>query len=247
MLVLRSAGAGAYTVVGSDSETLPSPIPANHISSFPLATPILVQAGDVLGLALAGTSETACLYEGAAGDTVGAGHSGALTPGSSLLAISSVPNDRLNVAGELTQVVDLSLAQSVTPATGGPGVALITLTPGGPGPLGVPSTVSDIVPAGLTILGAGVSGSGSCSVAGQTVTCSLASLPASAGAAIDIVVSSAAPGTYTNQALITPAIPDSNPANNTASGTLTVTAPNPPATCTVISLKGATLASRRPR
>ncbi len=243
LVMLRpTSTAGSYTVVGSDSESLPTPIAANHISAFAVSTPIAVQGGDVLGIAVGAHSASACIYEGGTGDTIFDGIAPALAPGTSLTGPSSGEKERVNLSAELIQSVDLSLGEAITPASGAPGVALISLTPGGPGPGGVPATVSDIVPAGLTVLAAATSSGGSCSVTGQTVTCSLSEVSLGAAApVIDIVVSSTAPGTYTNQALLTPGLADSNPANNTASATLTVTAPNPPAMCTVISFKGATL------
>jgi Domain of unknown function DUF11 len=240
MVVLRvTANPALYTVVGSDSETLPSPISANHISSFAPASPILVQAGDIVGLQIPSSSETACFYEGGIGDVFFGGPAGSLSPGASLEITSAAEKGRVNVEANLTQTVDLSLTQAISPATGGPGVALISLTPGGPGPGGIPATVTDIVPGGLSVLGAGLSGHGSCSVAGQTVTCSLAAVPLNAVPVIDIAVSSTTSGSYTNEALLTPVITDSNPANNAAAATLTVTAPNAPTKCTVIALKGA--------
>jgi Domain of unknown function DUF11/PASTA domain len=231
---------GLYTIVGSDKETLPAPIPANNVSTFLLSTPLAVHAGDLLGIAIPGSSATACAYPGSVGDTVLYALSGLPDSGEALQTSHEDPKTLLNIAAELSQTVDLSLTESITPASGGPGVALISLTPGGPGPGGVAATVTDVLPAGLTVLAAAVSEPGACSVAGQTVTCSLSEVTlGTAPAVVDVVVSSATPGSYTNQALLTPALSDSNPANNAASATLTVTAPNPPAKCTVIALKGA--------
>jgi hypothetical protein len=243
MVMLRPTGTlGEYTVVGADDETLPSPIPTNHISTFSLSSPIVVQAGDVLGLVIPALSPTACLYEAVTGDNFVDGPHGALSVGEALKANSSGEKTLLNIGAELIQSVDVSLTESITPASGGPGVALISLTPGGTWPSSIGATVTDIVPPGLKVLAAGVSGHGTCSVTGQTVTCALTSPEAGSPVpVIDIVVSSSTPGSYANQALITPALPDSKPADNTASATLTVTAPNPPVKCTVIALKGTTL------
>jgi len=242
VILRRTANPLVYTVVGSDKDTLPSPIPAGHISTFTLGTPLAVQAGDLLGVAIPGPSASACYYPGVPGDTLIDGPAGPLSGGESLTTESTIEQALVNVSAELLQSVDLSLTESVTPASGGPGVALISLAPGGPGPGGIPATVTDIVPTGETILAAAVAGDGSCTVAGQSVSCALGAATLGSGApVIDIIVSSTAPGSYTNQALITPGVTDSNPANNTASGTIIVSAPNPPVKCTVIALRGATL------
>ena len=241
MILLRPSGPASYTVVGSDAEKLPSPIAANHVSSFGLSPAIPVAPGDLLGIQVPAASQSACDYEAGAGNLFGYGAAGPLVPGETLSRAGEA-GYRLNVEATLIQSVDLNLGEALTPATGGPGVALISLTSGG-NPGGVAASVTDVVPNGLTVLAAGVSGNGSCAVAGQNVTCSLS--PVAHGQAqpvVDVVVSSTAPGSYTNQAIITPVgLPDSNLGNNSASATLTITAPSPPAGCSVISLRGATL------
>jgi hypothetical protein len=60
-VVLRPA-AGEYTVVGTNTRTLPSPLPAvGSLVSFPLTTPIQVQAGDTLGLYTA-SADAVCYF-----------------------------------------------------------------------------------------------------------------------------------------------------------------------------------------
>lgn len=49
-VVLRPSGSSSYTVVGVDTETIPSSLPVSGIASFTLAQPISVEAGDTLGL-----------------------------------------------------------------------------------------------------------------------------------------------------------------------------------------------------
>jgi Domain of unknown function DUF11 len=245
------------SMVGSDSETLPTPIAADHISTFTPASPILTEPGDIIGLQLPGGSKAACFSEGGVGDDVLDGLAGGLTPGSVLTTTGEAPTKiLLNVSATITQSVDLALSEAVTPSSGPPGVALIALTPSDLGPAVVPATVTDVVPSGLAVLGAATSG-GECSVAGQAVTCELGHVPlAGAGTppVVDIVVSSSSPGVYSNQALIQAPLTDSNPANNATSATFTVTAPvaaatTPPAAattpsaagCNVVTLKGTPL------
>ncbi len=238
------------SMVGSDSETLPTPIAADHISTFTPASPILTEPGDIIGLQLPGGSKAACFSEGGVGDDALDGLAGGLTPGSVLSTTGEAPTKiLLNVSATITQSVDLALSEAVTPSSGPPGVALIALTPSDLGPAAVPATVTDVVPSGLAVLGAATSG-GECSVAGQAVTCELGQVPlAGAGTppVVDIVVSSSAAGVYSNQALIQTPLTDSNPANNATSATFTVTAPaaaatTPPAAgCNVVTLKGTPL------
>jgi len=242
LVVLRpGANPNVFTLVGADAEALPSPIPATHVSTFPLATPIVVQAGDLLGVQVPGSSPSACFYEtGSAGDVVRAGLAGNLVPGSAYSTVEPVTKDRANVSAEVAQSVDLGLTQTITPSPAASGgVALIALgtTSGVPG---VPATVSDVVPGALPVLAAGTAG-GKCAVAGQAVTCTVG-----AGTSVDIVVGTPTPGSYTNQALLESELADANPANNVAGSTITVSAPLSapapvPPTCTVIALAKAPL------
>lgn len=49
-VVLKPATGGSFSVVAADARTLPSPLPAGNVATFPLATPIAVTAGETLGL-----------------------------------------------------------------------------------------------------------------------------------------------------------------------------------------------------
>lgn len=92
---------------------------------------------------------------------------------------------------------------------------------------------------------------GSCTVAGQAVTCTISGLAPGASVPIGVIVSAPSVGTYADQASVAAGLPDPTPADNLATATLTVTAPPiisgtplpPPAPkCTVVSLAGAPLA-----
>jgi hypothetical protein len=249
ILVRKTSTPKTLSVVGSDTESLPSPIPSSHISTFTPASPIVVQEGDILGLQMPGESKAACFYEGGSADKVAVGLAGGLTAGSILTEAPSSPAEKIlvNASATIAQSVDLGLSEAITPPSGPPGVALFLLTASNAGPAAVPATINDIVPNGLHVLAAGVTGGGECAIAGQAVTCQLDSVPVTGTGTppvADIVVSSSTPGSYSNQASITAPLTDSNPANNTAGATLTVSAPAvaPPPPCKTIQLAGTSLA-----
>jgi hypothetical protein len=113
--VVLSPAAGEYTVVGTDTETLPSPLPAvGSLVSFPLATPIQVQAEDTLGLA---SSSGAVCYFGVGSTPAGDEISG-------LVFSSSPPSagetSTSNEPAEFASVVDVAatLAPSLPTVTG---------------------------------------------------------------------------------------------------------------------------------
>lgn len=89
-----------------------------------------------------------------------------------------------------------------------------------------PITFTDNVPAGLQV-DAVAAGPGSCTVSGQSVTCTISGLLPGQSAPVDIVVAPTAAGRYVNTPSVAPPsdISDPNSANNTASAVLTVTAP----------------------
>jgi hypothetical protein len=249
MIVLRPGSPpGTFTLVGGDSETLPTPIPAGHVSTFTVATPFLAEAGDVLGMQIGPKSKAACAFETASkSDTFEFGLGHELTPGSTFTASEAGEKARVNVAIELTQSADLALTQTVKPSpvlSGG--VALLALGASNASGVPIAATVSDVLPSSLPVLAAGIAGQGECSTAGQAVTCELAAV-SSTPTAVDIVVSTPTAGSFTNQALISSELEDPNPSNNSAGATVVVQAPplsSPaptPPTCTVISLTKAPL------
>jgi hypothetical protein len=234
LLVVRPSGAG-YTVVGGDNETVPASLPAT--ATFSLANPIIVQAGDLLGVTLSSTEAVPCLLGGgvtttadliSVGPTTGAtGSSAGLTP----VGVSGV----LNVSANLVQAEDVGIAQHAVPSSitaGGAAVFVLAVTGGGPG--NSAAAVTDTVPAGLSIVSV-IAGSGTCTVSGQTVSCSVPAAPAT----IAVVVSATTAGTFANAAAVATALSDPNPANNTSSATLAVSAApvqNPAPMCHTVSL-----------
>jgi uncharacterized repeat protein (TIGR01451 family) len=241
MLVLHPVGS-SFEVVAFNARTLPTPLPPGGAAVFPLATPILVHSGDVLGLYGSSTATT-CYYEsGNETDLMSIGYAAETAPGTTLAPIGSGGKYRVNVSAALSQSEDASLSATAQPATiTAGGVSIFRLTIANTGPSSAPITVTDVVPPGLGVLSAAAD-SGSCVPAGQTVTCTV-NLGAGASSEEDIAVSAGAAGTYANAALAASAITDPNPANNGASATLTVNpAPSsPPAACKLIALAGAQL------
>ncbi len=112
-----------------------------------------------------------------------------------------------------------------------------TVTNHSPG--SVSATFTDTVPSGLSISSAFAGGGGSCSVSGQTVTCSIPNVASGSPVPVNVLVTPSATGSYVNHVAVTPAgLTQSNPSDNTATATLNVAnlATN---ACTVPNLKGA--------
>ena len=83
----------------------------------------------------------------------------------------------------------------------------------------VSPVVTDPLPAGTTLVSTSTT-SGSCSSAGGTVTCALASLAPNATATITVnVTATSSGGSITNTAVVTSATPDSDPSDNSSSAT----------------------------
>jgi len=173
-----------------------------------------INIGNITGLITAGS-----------GSTVSGSASLGLAPGAPLLTPQD-PNSTDNTIAFSTSITggsDLKLTMSRSP---GPpyfvgGAFSFTLTPtfSGDSPTGL--TVVDVLPANYTIGAIAASQNGwSCSVSGQTVTCTRATAP-SAGAdvaigTITIPVTVATTGTVTNSATISATAPqDPTMSNNT--------------------------------
>jgi hypothetical protein len=148
------------------------------------------------------------------------------------------------VSVDLVQSMDLGLNGAARPSTittGGGSALVFSLTDQATA-IGTAS-FSETIPTGLSVLSA-VSGSGSCSVAGQTVTCTTGLLDPGSIAPIDVTVSATAPGTYATTAMVTSSFADPNPANNAATVALTVMPPPAPA-CRVVRFTGIALAETK--
>jgi Domain of unknown function DUF11 len=252
-LVLQPLGGNTYSVVGADNETLPTPLPANNIASYTLATPIAVSGGETFGLYAPTGDNATCYWSG-----------GSTPPADSLIALgaSTVPNAgqtlgeitsgtptsgggfTLDLAATLVAAQDVGVTTSTLPTSASPGnFAVLASMVSNAGPDSAPITFIDNVPAGLQIDSV-AAGTGSCVVAGQTVTCTIVGLSPGQSAPVEIVVTPSAAGNYANAVSVaTRGLTDSNPVNNTASAVLAVAAPITTASagtakCVVPALKG---------
>ncbi len=253
LVVLSPAGPGSYTAVGVDSETLPSPLPASHVASFTLSTPIRVTGGETLGLYASGSGAICYSSFGSTptSDTltvVAEGSPPATGQTLSTVVQSSAPQFTMNVAATLVQHQDVGVTTSTTPATATVGeLALLASWVSNAGPLDGAITFTDTVPAGLTI-DAAAAGSGTCATIGQQLTCTITGLAPGHTALVDIVVTPTAAQTYTNRVSVSPAgLTDPNAADNNASASLAVNptpvpTPTPTKGCIVPQLTGTPLA-----
>ncbi|MEA2197965.1 MAG: hypothetical protein QOJ25_2016 [Solirubrobacteraceae bacterium] len=235
------------SVVGTDTETLPNPLPA--VATFTLAHPITVAPGDTLGLWSPGSA--VCLFsDGPLTTSDVVIEATAATAPSAGNLYSSNANPALvlmNVSANLVQTQDVALTGVAAPAsvTTGSGAAYgFTVTNAGPGTRDI--TFTDAVPFGLKIIAAAAD-SGTCTTTGQTVTCTISGLPPGGTSPVWIVVSAASAGTYPDSASVTTSLSDPTPANSSATATLTVTAPPvaPPPSCKTINLAGVPLAAAK--
>lgn len=245
LAVLRPTGTKSYTVVGIDQEMLPNPLPAGGVASFKITSPITATGGDVLGLTSTGGS--GCDFAG-----------GALTPsdvallvglesatvpavGATYEASAEGPEIILSLSAELLQSQDDGVTAAAMPSTiTAGGIAEYAFTVSNAGVGNGPINFSDAVPSGLTIVSA-VAGSGACTVAGQTVSCTITGLQAGSSAPVLIIVSAASAGSYADAASVSSTLTDPNLANNSASATLTVNPLAPTVTCKTVQLTGVTL------
>jgi Domain of unknown function DUF11/PASTA domain len=243
LLVLRLTAGNVYTVVGSDTETLPNQLPADQVAAFSMSTPIVVRGGETLGLT-ASPAETCGWSDGSTPNTdamVAMPANGPFTAGQTLTPqVEHVPA-RVNVAANLVVRQDVGVTASAVPSTVTLGTpALLTSTVSNAGPSSSAFTVASGIPAGLTIDSA-AAGSGTCTISSQQVTCTITGLAPGQSVPLDIVVTPTAAHSYAYNVLaVTGGMwPDPNPANNTASAQLTaVPAPIHASQCLVPNLKG---------
>lgn len=243
-VVLRPTGS-EYTVVGTDTEALPNPLPAaGSLVSFPLATPISVEPGDTLGLYSAAVGTNCYFGSGstpAADEITALGFTSPPASGDTSTFSSPAPfTSVIDVAATLLPgSMDAAVTSTAGPSGASAGQAAVlssTVTNNGPGTS--PITFTDTVPSGMTIDFV-VAGNGTCSSAGQTVTCTISGLSVGQSAPVAVVVTPSSPGSYTNGVSVVPAsgTTDPNTANNSASATLNVGV-SLPAKCVVPKLKG---------
>ncbi|MBL8330927.1 MAG: DUF11 domain-containing protein [Rubrivivax sp.] len=159
-------------------------------------------------------------------------HSATLAPAAGGVVDPDASDNTAAVSTSVLPGADVRIQQksvtSATPAVAGSNVSFrIQPRNGGPGAASS-VTVSDTLPAGWSFVSA--SGSNwSCSAAGQTVSCTRATMPASATDDIDIVATApgngvVAPGgsSYTNTATISSTTADPNSGNNSGSVNVSV-------------------------
>lgn len=228
---VRATAGGDYTVVGADNETVPSPLPASGVATFVLSSPIVVDTGDTLAL-YSSSNGVGCYFSGGstpASDNI-ASVDDAVPPPSAGQTLTSpetcgeMGGCTLNVAATLvtTQDAGVTIATGSSDATVGY-PALLSWTVTNNGPAAGPITLTDAIPAGLTV-NAVAAGSGTCTTSGQQVTCTIAGLDSGQSAPVDIVVTPTAAGSYSNGASVAVSSPNTDPntTNNTALATLTV-------------------------
>jgi len=161
---------------------------------------------------------------------------GLLTNSASVSAVETDSNSANNSASATTTVnpsVDLVLTKtdSPDPVTAGNNLtyAINVSNNGASSATGV--TVTDTLPAGVTLVSASTS-QGICSGT-ATITCTLGTLNATANAGVTIVVKPTAAGLLTNSASVSAVETDLNSTNNSATANTTV---NPPLTPVVADL-----------
>ena len=249
LAVLRRASSTTYTVVGADTETIPNPLPSGNVASFTLPSPLQVAAGDTVGLY--SSSGVVCYFYGGStptGDTLFAAPGGGLpTTGQTVTTSGSVSpaGYAMNVAFTLLTNQDVSVQTSTFPSTTDiSSSALLQSVVTNGGPLATPITFTDQVPAGLRIQSA-TTGLGTCTVSGQTVTCTITGLPVGQSTMVNVLVSTPTAGTYANSVSVSVASPviDANAANNSATTNLIVT--KLPQKCIVPGLRKLPAASGR--
>lgn len=159
--------------------------------------------------------------------TISGAFSGSLSNSATISATTTDPAPGNNSSTATTNVtpaaVDLATVKTAPAPPYGTGLPLtyaITVTNGSAPPAnGV--VVTDVLPAGMSFVSATAS-QGSCSGT-TTVTCNLGTLTGGATATIQLAVTlPATPGAVSNTASVTSGNPDSNPANNAGTSTITV-------------------------
>jgi hypothetical protein len=199
-LVALTPEAGLYRVEAVDNEKVPSP--AGGVATFAPASPMMVSAGDIIGIG--GVSGANCIWTGGSTpltNVVDIFGTLVLSPG---VAVASGGRGPLavNVAATVVATEDSAVTTSVQPGNvTTAGLALLASTVSNNGPASNALTFTDVVPAGLTV-DAVLSPSGPCTTVGPVVTCTISGLTAGQSAPVDIAVTPSA-GTYTNTVTLT--------------------------------------------
>jgi hypothetical protein len=243
-VVLRNQTLGSYGVVGSQTVTLPNPLPSGNVANFTLATPIPVREGDTFGLYTNSNTGLACYWFAGstpAGDFLTALSEGSTpTPGQSLPpAIGNSPGGyTLNLAATLSITLDAGVSAGSSPNARARNQALLSSTVTNHGPGQDTVTFRDTVPTGLTVVAASA-GNGTCTTSGQQVTCTISDLASGASVPVNVVVTPTRAGSYVNRVSVSVPGEDNDPvsANNTAATTLNVGRAGPNA-CVVPRLRG---------
>jgi uncharacterized repeat protein (TIGR01451 family) len=236
------------SVVATDTEALnPVGLPGNGVETFTPANPIEVQPGDVIALYLGNATGIPCYWTGAPADD---GISGFVvtTPPAAGQTLSptnqtgaNASGAALNLGATLTPLsYDAALSMSAGPSSAVVGqTAVLTGKVTNNGPYAGPITLTDTVPAGLTVDYAAAA-SGSCTVAGTTVTCLFPSVAVGQSENAALVVTPTAAKTFTDTGSVADdeGATDPNSANNNAMTTLKVSAVAVPK-CVVPKLGGA--------
>ena len=229
LVVLRSNGSDSFAVVGTDSETIPNPLPSGNIATYTLSAPISVAEGDTLGLWTDTDNGVTCYWDGGstpATDTLNGFDAPTLPTTGQVFASfgTSPPGFTMNVSATLEpDVQDAGVTTTAAPAdavVGYPELLSSTVSNGGLG--ASPITFIDHVPSGFTVSSV-VTGSGTCSRIGQFVFCTITGLTAGKSGVVSIVATPTSSGTYTNAVAVAPSSgTDPNPANDNASAALGV-------------------------
>jgi Domain of unknown function DUF11/PASTA domain len=246
LYVLAPNGSG-YTVVGTNTGTLPAVIPADGTVTFPLASPIMTQSGDIFALSASGGGPVNCAWTTPdTADQVFVAYGAGSGAGQTITPLMTTPGALLDLAVTLAPSNnDVAVSTTAGPSNAVvDNEALLSSTVTNNGPNAGPATFTDAVPAGLAIDAAAATGGGSCTTAGQVVTCTFASLAVGASAPVEIVVTPVAAQSYQNTVFVADpsGATDPNPANNSATATLVAaTSVNPALSvreCVAANLKG---------
>ncbi len=210
-----SAPAAPTAVAGNGSATVSWTAPAPGTSAI-LSYRVTASPGGATCVATA--PDTSCVVSGLTNGTVytfavtatnASGTSGASPASSSIKPSPTSADLGITLSGPTAVYVNATVKYTITVTNAGPDAAASV-------------TVSDTLPVAAKSAATTTTG---CAIATGTLTCSIASLPASASTSI--VVTAIATDKLVNQATVSSATPDPNTADNT-SATLTTSVSSPP-------------------